>query len=81
MPLSPRAKVRLLHFASALFGLAGVLALMAGIDAKRQHEHGKSYMAQAAINFSLCAIFLSVAVIKKRKGGESGAGDSSDKGP
>ena len=66
MPLSTRAKVKLLRFSAALFGLAGALALFVATDAKRQTQHGKNYMAQAAINFAPCAVFLSVAVIKKR---------------
>ena len=81
MPIKPRTKVTLLRFCAGLFALSGALALVAGIEAQRQHEHGKSYMAQAAIQFSLCTVFLSVARIKARKARESGEEDSSDKSP
>ncbi len=79
MPINPRTKVTLLRISASLFALAGTVALVTGFLALQQHEHGQTYMAQAAIYFSACTVFLSVARIKERKAPESGEEDSSDK--
>ena len=66
MPVKARTTITIFRVAAMIFALTASFSLVSAYQAHQRSEMARSYIAQTAIYFSLCIVFLSVARLKRR---------------